>query len=650
MKSSIRNISFLFQITASLTSIFTFFLIVVGALVRVSGSGLGCPDWPLCHGSIIPPFEFHTLVEYSHRLTTTFVTVLVISTALWATIRYRTRKWIFRAALLSVLLLFVQILLGGITVLTELPPTVVAVHLGNAMLLFASVLAVATMSWRAPSGEREQIVTHGEVGKHAVPSLLERSATYGTSLFKLVLASAAGVYIIILSGSFVEGSGAGGACASWPLCNSGELVSPSALALIHMLHRFIVAAAGLLALYTFYRATKLQRENRSVFVVGLVGAVLLIAQILVGAAQVWLQFPPLVEGAHVALAAAVWGSLIILAVLGIPKSKLVAIVEKPQFSTQTNRVRQTEGLTQSAASEQPTAGALEDKLSAYFALTKPWIVALLLTTTVAGMLVAAGGLPPLNLLFLTLLGGACAAGGANALNSYIDRDVDKVMGRTSRRPLPSGRVSPRAALVFAVTLSCLSPIILGIGVNWLSAALAVLGIVYYAGLYTIVLKRATPQNIVVGGAAGAIPPLVGWAAVTNDLSLLSLYLFAIILLWTPPHTWALMLLLDKDYHRAKIPMLPAAWGQVEARRQIILYSVLLFVITLVPFSFGALGLIYLLGAVGLGVYFLLLALNLWRNGAAYKPIARKLYHFSNAYLALLFLAMVIDHWLPTWRV
>ncbi|MGB8646624.1 MAG: heme o synthase, partial [Anaerolineae bacterium] len=279
---------------------------------------------------------------------------------------------------------------------------------------------------------------------------------------------------------------------------------------------------------------------------------------------------------------------------------------------------------------------LLDRIGAYLLLTKPWIVALLLVTTLCGMLIAAQGLPPVNILLLTMIGGAFAAGGSNALNSYIDRDTDKVMGRTARRPLPSGRVTPRNALIFAVTLSVLSPLILGFGVNWLAAGLAVLGNLYYAGIYTVGLKRATPQNIVVGGVAGAIPPLVGWAAVSNDISLLAIYLFAIILIWTPPHTWALMLLLDKDYNKAKIPMLPAAWGQVEARRHIILYSILLVAISLLPFVIGALSLIYLLGALLLGSYFLALALRLWRNGESYKPIARKLYHYSNAYLFILF--------------
>ncbi|MCG3141625.1 MAG: Protoheme IX farnesyltransferase [Anaerolineae bacterium] len=283
-----------------------------------------------------------------------------------------------------------------------------------------------------------------------------------------------------------------------------------------------------------------------------------------------------------------------------------------------------------------------DVLTAYFLLTKPWIAALLLMTTLCGMLIAARGLPPLSILVLTLLGGACAAGGANALNSYIDRDTDKLMGRTSRRPLPSGRVAPRNALIFALTLCALSVVIMGFGVNWLAATLSTIGIVYYSYVYTVLLKRLTPQNIVIGGGAGAIPPLVGWAAVTNELTLLSLYLFIIIFLWTPPHTWALMLLVEKDYHKAAIPMLPAAWGQVETRRHIILYSILLFIVTLMPFLFHGLGWIYFIGALLLGAYFLALATRLWFSPDAGKPIARKLYYYSNGYLALLFLLMVID--------
>ncbi len=276
----------------------------------------------------------------------------------------------------------------------------------------------------------------------------------------------------------------------------------------------------------------------------------------------------------------------------------------------------------------------------YLLLTKPWIVVLLITTTFCAMFIAARGVPPLGLIVLTLIGGACAAGGANALNSYHDRELDKLMERTARRPIPAGRIKPRNALLFALALCVLSMLVLGLFVNWLSALLALTGIIYYAFIYTVLLKQATPQNIVVGGGAGAIPPLVGWAAVTNELSLLALYLFAIILLWTPPHTWALMLLIEKDYARAKIPMLPVAWGEAEARWQIVLYSILLFVVTLIPFTFRELGFFYFVSAILLGLWFLYLACLLLRK--ADKATARRLYKYSNYYLALLFLAMVID--------
>jgi protoheme IX farnesyltransferase len=279
-------------------------------------------------------------------------------------------------------------------------------------------------------------------------------------------------------------------------------------------------------------------------------------------------------------------------------------------------------------------------LADYVLLTKPVIELLLVTTELCAMFIAAHGMPPLNAMVLALIGGICAAGGANALNSWYDRDLDKLMERTARRPIPAGRISARAALAFALGLCATSVLVLGLFVNWLSAGLALTGIVYYALLYTVVLKHITPQNIVVGGGAGAIPPLVGWAAVTGDLSLLALYLFAIILLWTPPHTWALMLLIEKDYAKAKVPMMPVAWGNDEARWQSLLYSLLLFFVTLIPFTVGEVGLLYFGAALLLGAYFLYLAFLLWRR--ADKMTARRLYKYSNYYLLLLFVAMVVD--------
>lgn len=277
----------------------------------------------------------------------------------------------------------------------------------------------------------------------------------------------------------------------------------------------------------------------------------------------------------------------------------------------------------------------------YIVLTKPLIVALLLATTLGAMCVAQRGLPDVALVLFTLVGGGMTAAGASALNSYIDRDIDPEMGRTSRRPIPSGKISPRNALIFALVMCIGGVLLLVLFVNVLSAVLAATGILYYVGIYTLLLKRSTPQNIVIGGAAGAIPPLVGWAAVTGELNLLAIYLFLIIFYWTPPHSWALMLMVKKDYEKVRVPMMPVARGEGETRRQIVLYSLLMVAITLMPFSLRDLGPVYLVTALALGSWFIYLAVKLARDRS--KKTARRLYYYSNAYLALLFLAMVVDH-------
>ncbi len=279
-------------------------------------------------------------------------------------------------------------------------------------------------------------------------------------------------------------------------------------------------------------------------------------------------------------------------------------------------------------------------LADYFVLTKPWIVGLLIATTMAAMFVAQRGVPPLSLIAFTFFGGSMTAAGASALNSYFDRDIDPLMSRTSRRPIPAGKIAPRDALVFALSLSAGGLFVLGAFVNILSALLALVGLLYYSVIYTLILKRSTPQNIIIGGAAGAIPPMVGWAAVTGELSLFAVYLFLVIFCWTPPHTWALMLMVTKDYERVRVPMMPVARGEPETRWQIVLYSLLLVAITLLPFSSRDLGWLYLGSALALGAWFLYLAVRLWRDQS--KRTARRLYYYSNAYLALLFLFMVLD--------
>jgi protoheme IX farnesyltransferase len=276
----------------------------------------------------------------------------------------------------------------------------------------------------------------------------------------------------------------------------------------------------------------------------------------------------------------------------------------------------------------------------YVSLTKPRIMSLLLLTGAAGMFVGAQGMPDPGLLAATMVGLGLACGGASALNHVLDRDIDRSMGRTARRPVADGRVSPELALEFGLALSALSFVLLASVVNVLAACLALVGNLFYVLVYTRWLKRSTPQNIVIGGAAGAVPPLVGWAAATGNLALPALYLFLIVFFWTPPHFWALALLIKRDYEAARIPMLPVVRGERETARQILLYTVGLVALTLVPVLTGTFGPIYLAAAVLLGARFVQLAWSLWQELTPRR--AGVLFHYSLAYLALLFVAMAID--------
>jgi len=295
-------------------------------------------------------------------------------------------------------------------------------------------------------------------------------------------------------------------------------------------------------------------------------------------------------------------------------------------------------VTHSTAASAWAVGGVRQVAADYAALTKPKVQSLLLLTTVTTMYVA--GDPSLSLVALTCLGGYLSAGGAGAVNHYWDRDIDAQMARTASRPVPSGRISPRAALGFGVLLGALSFVQLALTVNLLAAFLALTGFLGYVFVYTMWLKRTTPQNIVIGGAAGAVPPLVGWAAVTGTLDPTALYLFAIVFYWTPPHFWALSLLMKDEYARVGVPMMPVARGEKETRRQIVLYTILLVVLTLLPYLFGMFGLIYAVAAVALGGGFTALALRLQRE--ADRRAALRTYLYSLGYLAALFCAMVVD--------
>jgi protoheme IX farnesyltransferase len=287
------------------------------------------------------------------------------------------------------------------------------------------------------------------------------------------------------------------------------------------------------------------------------------------------------------------------------------------------------------------AGALAETralVADYVALTKPKVQSLLLFTTVSAMYVAAT--PSLLRVLLTCAGGYLSAGGAGAVNHYWDRDIDARMARTAGRPIPGGRVRPGAALAFGLVLAALSVLLLATTVNVLAAALSLCGFLGYVGVYTIWLKRRTPQNIVIGGAAGAVPPLVGWAAATGQLSWTAVLMFVIVFYWTPPHFWALSLLMKDEYAKAGVPMMPVARGEVETRRQILLYAILLYAVTQLPFCGGSFGGFYLAASMILGVGFVYGAVRLYRR--ADRRSALVLYLYSLAYLALLFGSMVID--------
>jgi protoheme IX farnesyltransferase len=276
----------------------------------------------------------------------------------------------------------------------------------------------------------------------------------------------------------------------------------------------------------------------------------------------------------------------------------------------------------------------------YVALTKPRVIVLLELTTIASMVMAARGWPGWNLVIATLGGGWLAASGANAINCWFDRDIDARMGRTRSRPLPAGRIEPRSALVFGVSLGAISFLLLAMTVNLLAAALALTALLFYVTVYTIWLKRSSMQNIVIGGAAGAIPPLVGWAAVQGRLDLTAVFLFAIVFYWTPPHFWALSLLVRSDYERARVPMLPVVAGERETRHQIVLYTLILCVVTVLPILTRSFGLIYAAGALALDAALLIDATRVVRDPSARS--ARRLFYHSMSYLALLFTVMALD--------
>ncbi len=432
------------------------------------------------------------------------------------------------------------------------------------------------------------------------------------------------LYIALVLGVLATGSGALWQCLAWPLCTPGN--ESAAIAVSHRI------AAGLATILIVIITWRIWRSGQAPALRAVAGWALgltlgghLVGAALIALAQIGAALPT--EAArllHLAVGAAAWGTLVVQATL---------LQRLPYTGT-------TPPADARGASDRLLLSGRPSLLKDYISLTKPGVISLLIFTTITSMYITPAGVPELSLVFWTTLGGWLMAAGSHALNCYFDKDIDINMGRTSRRPIPSGRIPAWHAAVLGSVLGVIAFAILVLFVNWAAALLALAGLLYYVVIYTIILKRTSINNIVIGGGAGAFPPLVGWAAVTGTVSPAALILWVIIFYWTPPHFWALALIRQKDYARAGVPMLPVVMGDSETKRQIVLYSIMMLALTILPLPFGLLGVPYLLAALALGAIFLYYAVRLMR--ATEVSAAWGLYKYSLLYLALLFAAMVID--------
>ena len=585
-------------------SIATYVLIVVGGLVRATDSGLGCPDWPACFGKWVPPAELHAWIEHSHRLVAALaVGPLVAAVGLITLFTARRHdRVLLGAALVTGVLVILQALLGGQVVIQQLRAELVTAHLAMALTVLALTILIAD---RATGG--------------ALPPQT------GGLPSTLVAVTGVAVFAQMLLGSWVSGTGAGLAFPDFPLMQGG--LWPSTLAgeaFIQLAHRLLAVVVALLVLWTARRVRRSVATPRTRRLASL--AVVLVAiQIALGAANVWSRLSALFVVPHLAVGAALWATTVLL---------YLALRRAPAV--------ETSGMAPVAgAANARDASSVGESLRAYLALTKPRIIELLLVTTVPTMVLAQRGIPSVWLMAAVVLGGSLAAGGANTINMYIDRDIDDLMRRTRHRPLPRHAVTPNRALAFGIVLSVLSFVWLTVTVNLLSALLAASAIGFYVFVYTLWLKRSTPQNIVIGGAAGCVPVLVAWAAVTGTVQVPALVLFAIVFYWTPPHFWALALRYRGDYAAANVPMLPVVRGEAETARQIVIYTILLVAVSLLLFPAARMGLIYLVAAVVLGVGFVWYALRVQRDISDGRAAIR-LFRFSISYLTLLFAAVAAD--------
>jgi protoheme IX farnesyltransferase len=619
-----------FQKLATITVATTLLLVTIGVFVRATESGLGCPDWPFCYGQILPPAgDAKAWIEWVHRGVAATLGFLVLGVALLAFRDHRDRRSILWPSVGAVALVGFQAWLGRETVRLGNSGESVTAHLAAAMALVGVLVYVLARSFY-PAG-------------NAGPGSSQR--------FTLLAAfGAVCTFAVLLFGSNVTATNAALVFPDWPLMNGG-LVPPipadtpanvRTLWEVHALHRWVAAVVGVIVVGIAVVAWRTQRRSRSAVALAMIAALLFPVQVLIGAAQVLTLLAEWTQTLHLALGALIWAAMAGLVVVSYYDARFAPAV-----------VAGAGPITAGGEAEGGGTGkrSVADSARAYVALTKPRIIELLLVTTVPAMVLASRevpGMQPIDWAWLalwTLIGGSLAAGSANAINCYLDRDIDLLMNRTRRRPIPAQQVEPDRAVVFGLVLGVLSFVVLAWFVNLLAAFLALLAIGFYVVVYTVLLKRTTTQNIVIGGAAGALPPVIGWAAVTGHVGIPALLLFALVFYWTPPHFWALALRIRRDYEAAGVPMLPVVHGVPETTRQIGLYTILLVAISLVFFAVARMGAIYLAAAVVLGAIFLWRAFVLWRQGTSADGStaqAIRLYRYSISYLALLFAAVAVD--------
>ena len=589
-------------------------LVVIGVIVRATDSGMGCPDWPLCYGQLIPPttdsgdvIAYKAWLEWIHRAIAAMIGLIVLAVVALALRNLKDRRSLQGASIALLALVLFQAWLGRQTVLESNSGASVTAHLASAMAF------VGLQVWvLARSGYAE---TLGGIRRAS-----------GSVVAPIVAAGA--IYALLLFGSNVTGTDTGLLYPDWPLMG-GTLFPPiTELSTPMILHRYATAIVALILISAIWIVRREKGSPARVRQLLTYAAAVFAVQCVIGAVQIFTKLAPWTQTLHVALATVIW-------ILTVGAASIALLEGRVAGGSSPGGPKRSE-LT------------LRETIFAYVALTKPRIVELLLITTVPAMLLAAHGFPPLTLIAATLIGGTLSAASANVFNCIIDADIDAKMARTAARPLVTGRISIGAALLFASILGVASFLFLAFTTTMMAAFVSLLAIAFYVLIYTLILKRSTPQNIVIGGAAGALPPVIGWAAVTGDISLVPILLFALVFYWTPPHFWALALRIGPDYAAAGVPMLPVTAGPAETARQIWLYTILLVVMSLMLWVVAGMGLVYLGAAIVGGGIFLLRAWRLRSDvlGDGLLRGATRLYRYSISYLTLIFAAIAIDSILP----